>query len=48
LAYLVITAIIDEFEAYYMSLRDGDHQQIAFLYQKEEEFDEAFRKLGIR
>ena len=45
-AYLVVTAIINELEAYYMSSRGGDHQLVALMHQKEDEFDDAFRKLG--
>jgi len=44
--YATATSTVDKLEAYYISSRDGSHQQMALMHQAKEEYDEVFRKLA--
>jgi len=44
--YEAARSTVDNLEAYYISSRDGSHQQMALMHQMKKEFDEVFRQLG--
>ncbi|HEY5508088.1 MAG TPA: fibronectin type III domain-containing protein [Paludibacter sp.] len=44
--YAIATSTVDKLEAYYISSRNGSHQQMALMHQTKKKYDEVFRELG--
>ena len=44
--YATATSTVDKLEAYYISSRDGSHQQMALMHQTKKEYDEVFHSLA--